>query len=145
MALVSAITGLNLLLGAGVGTVVGSLFGFQEAELAPLMLIGAGLGGAIGVHLGARVAFRNGGVSGAASERQITLWGLAGLVGSIALAALVSSPFTPILAIALPGLMAVLGDRTAAKREMAKRGTAPVKRKLREQEIEDGALDPPES
>lgn len=133
LTLVSALTGLNLMLGAMVGAIVGAATEAGDATPA-LAAVGAGLGGAIGVILGVRVALRLGGASGSSSARWLTGWGMAGLVGSIALAAFLASPFTPIIAIVLPGLAALLGDRFAAKKALARSGEATRKPKLREQE-----------
>lgn len=133
MALVSAMTGLNLMLGGGVGGVVGALTDAGDS-LPALVALGAGLGGAIGVFFGVRVALRFGGGSGISSAKWLTGWGFAGLVGSVALAALVASPLTPIIAILLPGLAAALGDRYAVKKDLAATGQAKPKPKVREQE-----------
>ncbi len=133
LALVSAFTGLNMMIGAGVGGIVGTVTNAGDVTAA-LAAIGAGLGGAIGVALGVRVTLRLGGSSGVTSARRLTGWGVAGLVGSIALAATLASAFTPIIAILLPGLAALLADRYAAKRHLALSGSPPPKVGLREQE-----------
>ena len=121
LALVSALTGLNLLIGAGVGAIVGAVTDADDLTPA-LAAIGAGLGGAVGVAVGVKVTLRLGGSSGVSSARWLTAWGIAGLVGSIALAATLVTPLTPILAILLPGLAALLGDRYAAKKHIARHG-----------------------
>lgn len=131
--LVSALTGLNMMIGGALGAIVGGITKAGEATAA-LAAAGAGIGGGIGVFLGVRVAVRLGGAGGAASVRALTLWGVAGLVGSVALAATVATVFTPFAAILLPGLAVVLGDRVATKRELARRGHKPQKVKLRDQE-----------
>ena len=133
MALVSAMTGLNLMLGGGIGGIVGALTDAGDT-LPALVALGAGVGAAIGVFFGVRVALRFGGSSGISSAKWLTAWGFAGLVGSIALAALVASPLTPIIAILLPGLAAALGDRYAVKKHLASTGEAKPKPKVREQE-----------
>ncbi len=133
MAMVSAMTGLNLMLGGAVGGVVGALTDAGDT-LPALVALGAGLGGAIGVYFGVRVALRFGGSSGISSFKWLTAWGFAGLVGSIALAAVFVSPLTPVVAIILPGLAAALGDRYATKKHLAATGQAKPKAKLREQE-----------
>jgi hypothetical protein len=131
MALVSAFTGLNLLLGGAIGFIVGYVTNAGDVVPA-LVALGAGLGGAVGVFFGVRVCVRLGGSSGVASPRWLTAWGLAGLLGSVALAAWVASPLTPIMAILLPGIAAALGDRYATKKHLATTGRR--KPKLREQE-----------
>ena len=136
LTLVSALTGLNMMIGAGIGAIVGGVTRAGQVTAA-LAAIGAGLGGAIGVALGVRVAQRVGGSSGRSSARWLTGWGIAGLIGSIALAATVTSPILPIIAILLPGLLALLGDRFAVKREMARTGQRPEKVKLRDQEASE--------
>jgi hypothetical protein len=133
MALVSAMTGLNLMLGGGLGFLVATLTDAEDI-LPALVALGAGLGAAIGVFFGVRVALGFGGSSGLSSQRWLTGWGLAGLVGSIALAAAVASPLTPIIAILLPGLAAALGDRFATKKHLAATGQLKPKPKVREQE-----------
>ncbi|CAN5822591.1 hypothetical protein BH23ACT12_BH23ACT12_02450 [soil metagenome] len=133
MALVSAMTGLNLMLGGGIGGVVGAVTNAGDA-LPALVVLGAGLGGLIGVIFGVRVALRFGGSSGISSVKWLTGWGLAGLLGSIALAATVASPLTPILAILLPGLAAALGDRYSINKHLAATGQKGPKPKVREQE-----------
>ncbi len=133
MALVSAMTGLNLMLGGGIGGIVGALTDAGDT-LPALVVLGAGLGAAVGVFFGVRVALRFGGSSGISSAKWLTAWGFAGLVGSIALAALVASPLTPIICILLPGLAAALGDRYAVKKHLAATGQAKPKPKVREQE-----------
>lgn len=133
MALVSAMTGLNLMLGGGVGGVVGAITDAGDS-LPALVALGAGLGGAIGVYFGVRVALRLGGSSGISSFKWLTGWGLAGLLASVALAATVASPLTPIIAILLPGVSAALGDRYAVKRHLAATGQLKPKPKVREQE-----------
>ena len=131
--LVSALTGLNMMIGGALGAIVGGIA--EAGETTPaLAAVGAGVGGGIGVFLGVRVAMRLGGSGGAASVRALTLWGLVGLVGSVALAATVATIFTPFAAILLPGLAVVLGDRVATKRELARTGRKPPKTKLRDQE-----------
>jgi hypothetical protein len=133
LALVSAFTGLNLLIGGAIGAIVGSAT--NSGDVVPaLVALGAGLGGAVGVYFGVRVCVRLGGSSGVASVRWLTAWGLAGLLGSIALAATVASPLTPIIAILLPGIAAALGDRYATKKHLAATGQGKPKPKLREQE-----------
>lgn len=126
-------TGLNLMLGGGIGGVVGALTNAGDS-LPALVALGAGLGGAVGVFFGVRVALRFGGSSGISSQRWLTGWGFAGLVGSVALAATVRSPLTPIMAILLPGLAAAMGDRYAVKKHLAATGQAKPKQKVREQE-----------
>lgn len=116
--MVSALTGLNLLIGAGLGVIVGSAVRGEDPAPPALVVIGAGMGGAMGVWLGVRVALHYGGAGGFASTRWLTAWGLAGLVGSIALAGLVASPFTPIVAVTLPGLAALAGDRFITRRRV---------------------------
>lgn len=143
LTLVSALTGLNLMLGAGVGAIVAAVTGAGDATPA-LAAAGAGLGGAIGVLLGVRVALRFGGSSGCSSVRWLTGWGLGGLVGSIALAANLASPFTPIVAIVLPGVTALIGDRYSAKKVLALSGRDTRKRKLREQETAGDDTETPE-
>ncbi|HEU4868239.1 MAG TPA: hypothetical protein VFV09_10980 [Actinomycetota bacterium] len=133
MAVVSAMTGLNLMLGGGLGFVVGALTDAGDATPA-LVVLGAGLGAAAGVFFGVRVALGFGGSSGISSQKWLTAWGFAGLVGSIALAALVASPLTPIICILLPGLAAALGDRYSVKKHLAATGQAKPKPKVREQE-----------
>lgn len=133
MALVSALTGLNLMLGGGIGGVVGAMTGAGDA-LPALVVLGAGLGAAVGVFFGVRVALRFGGSSGMSSPAWLTGWALAGLVGSIALAATLQSPLTPILAILLPGLAAALGDRYTVKKHLAATGQVKARPKVREQE-----------
>ena len=133
MALVSAMTGLNLMLGGAVGAIVGAITDAGDSVPA-LVALGAGLGGAIGVYFGVRVALRLGGSSGIASAKWLTGWGLGGLLASVALAATVASPLTPIIAILLPGLTATLGDRYATKRHLVATGQLKPKAKVREQE-----------
>jgi hypothetical protein len=133
MALVSAMTGLNLMLGGGLGFLVGALTDAGDTTPA-LVVLGAGLGAATGVFFGVRVALGFGGSSGISSQRWLTGWGLAGLVGSVALAATVASPLTPIIAILLPGLAAALGDRYATRRHLAATGQLKPRTKIREQE-----------
>ena len=140
LTLISALTGLNLMLGAAVGAIVGAVTDAGDATPA-LAAVGAGLGGAIGVVLGVRVALRLGGSSGCSSARWLTGWGLGGLVGSVALAAFMAGPFTPIVAILLPGLAALLGDRYSARRALERSGRAPGKQKLREQEEAEGSAE----
>lgn len=133
MALVSAMTGLNLMLGGGLGFLVGALTDAGETSPA-LVALGAGLGAAIGVFFGVRVALGFGGSSGMSSLKWLTGWGLGGLVGSIALAATLQSPLTPILAILLPGLAAALGDRLTVKKHLAATGQDKPGQKAREHE-----------
>jgi hypothetical protein len=133
MAMVSAMTGLNLMLGGVVGGLVGALTDAGDS-LPALVALGAGLGGAMGVYFGVRVALRLGGSSGINSARALTGWGLAGLLGSVALAATVASPLTPIIAILLPGLTAALGDRYATRKHLLATGQLKPKAKVREQE-----------
>ena len=133
MALVSAMTGLNLMLGGGIGGVVGALTDAGDA-LPALVALGAGLGAAIGVFFGVRVALRFGGSSGISSTKWLTAWGFAGLVGSIALAATVASPLTPVIAILLPGVSSALGDRFSVKKHLAATGQAKPKASVKEQE-----------
>ena len=66
MAVVSAMTGLNLMLGGGLGFVVGSLTDAGDTTPA-LVVLGAGLGAATGVFFGVRVALGFGGSSGISS------------------------------------------------------------------------------
>lgn len=131
--LVSALTGLNMMIGGAIGAIVGTVTKAGEATAA-VAAVGAGIGGGIGVFLGVRVALRLGGSGGVASARALTAWGLVGLVGSVALAATVATVFTPFAAILLPGLAVVLGDRIATKRKLARAGQKAEKVKLRDQE-----------
>ena len=136
LTLVSALTGLNMMIGAGIGAIVGGITNAGEVTAA-LAAIGAGLGGAIGVAIGVRVALRVGGSSGVSTARSLTGWGIAGLIASIALAATLTSPFLPIIAILLPGLLALVGDRFAVKRQLARTGRRSAKVKLRDQEASE--------
>lgn len=122
--IVSAMTGLNLMLGAGVGGLIAIPLGLKEGSLGVFMATTAGLGGILGVVLGVRVAHRFGGMDrgdmdrgGMDREAKSLKWsvagGVAGLVGAVALAGLARFPFVPILAIMLPGIGAWLGDRFA--------------------------------
>lgn len=113
--IVSAMTGLNLMLGAGVGMIAIPL-GLKEASLGVVMVTAAGLGGLLGVIFGVRVAHRFGGTGqGDRARIAAVVGGIAGLVGAVALAGLANIPFVPILAVMLPGIGAWLGDRFAGR------------------------------
>lgn len=114
--IVSAMTGLNLMLGAGVGGLIAIPLGLKEGSLGVIMVTATGFGGLLGVIFGVRVAHRFGGTGqGARARIAAVAGGIAGLVGAVALAGLAKIPFTPILAIMLPGIGAWLGDRLAGR------------------------------
>lgn len=116
--LVSALTGLGLMLGAVAGTVIAVSLGVRGSSLKVPVALAAGLGGILGVILGERVAHR---FSGGPQSGKARIWavsgGLAGLVGAVALAGLARFPFVPILSIMLPGIGAWIGDRAAQQGE----------------------------
>ena len=115
--LVSALTGLNLMIGGAVGTLLAFLLGLRERAVGVPVLLGAAVGGAVGVWLGVKVAARFGGASGGRKAFRWALGGgLAGLVAAVALSALRAGAFVPIVAILLPGIGAWFADRLAVRK-----------------------------
>lgn len=116
VAIVSAMTGLNLMLGAGVGLLIAQPIGLRGDSAGILMLVAAALGGILGVIFGVRVAHRFGGTGEGARARILAvIAGLLGLVGAVAVASTSGIPFAPIIAVMLPGIGAWLGDRAAER------------------------------
>lgn len=107
---VSGMTALSLLVGSLIGGVAAALLGLEGRAQQNLFLACAGVGSAVGVWLGVRMAERFGGTSGEASRRSLVAYGLVGLLVALALAAIVANPLVPITAIMLPGVAAVVGD-----------------------------------
>lgn len=116
LAAVSGLTALNLLLGAGAGAVIARLLGLKGRAIAAPMLAAAGLGGAIGVWVGVRVALRLSGGSGRAAARWGTAGGIAGLVAAVAFAASAIGPLIPVIAVLLPGAGAMIGHSMQGRR-----------------------------
>ena len=114
VAVVSSLTGLMMLVGSGLGTLLGYLLGIKSPGIAVPIFLGAALGGIGGVLLGVRVAGRFGGSSEAAnSQRYGAIGGWLGLAAAVGVASL---QVLPIVAIMLPGIGAWLGDRIALRR-----------------------------
>lgn len=115
LVMVSGMTALNLVFGSMVGAVIGAGLSLEDRALQNVFMTGAGLGSVAGVWFGIKVGTRFGGTSGQAGQRRLFAHGLAGLLLALALAALVASPFIPLLAIMLPGVAAVIGDVLATR------------------------------
>lgn len=115
--LVSALTGLNLMIGAGLGTLMAVPFGLRGSAAGLPLLVLAAIGGAVGVWLGVKVAVRFGGASGKPKgTRWATVAGIAGLLCAVVLSAFQVGVFVPIVAVLLPGFAAWLGDRLATRK-----------------------------
>ncbi|MGQ0679714.1 MAG: hypothetical protein ACT4OM_08700 [Actinomycetota bacterium] len=116
VASVCALTGLNLMLGAGLGMLFGVPLGLKAPAIGISIALLAALGGALGVVFGVSVAHRFGAAAGGTQARN---WGVAGgilgLVGAVAVSSVRNFPFGPVLAVLLPGLGAWLGDRLAGR------------------------------
>ncbi len=115
LVMVSGMTALNLVLGSMIGAVVGAAMGLEDKALQNVFMTGAGLGAVAGVWFGIKAGTRFGGTSGQAGQRRLFAHGMVGLLLAMALAALVASPFIPLLAIMLPGVGAVVGDVLATR------------------------------
>lgn len=115
--LVSAMTGFNLMIGAGVGALLALALGLRGNGVGVPVVLGAAAGGIVGVWLGVQLSARFGGATeGRLARKLATAGGLVGLVAAVALASARVNTFLPILAIMLPGVGAWLGDRLAARR-----------------------------
>jgi hypothetical protein len=115
--LVSAMTGFNLMIGAGVGALLALLLGLRGNAVGVPVVLAAAAGGILGVWLGVKVAARFGGATeGRMARKLATAGGLVGLVAAVALASARVITLAPVLAIILPGVGAWLGDRLAARR-----------------------------
>lgn len=130
LAVVSGLTALNLLIGAGAGAAMAKLSGLKGGAIAAPMLVTAALGGAVGVWLGVRVALRLSGRTGGAAVLWGTAGGIAGLIAAVAFAASAISPLTPVIAVLLPGAGAMIGDTIQGRRQPAPfLGQGPPRRK----------------
>jgi hypothetical protein len=115
--LVSAMTGFNLMIGAGVGALLALLLGLRGNAVGVPVVLAAAAGGILGVWLGVKVAASFGGATeGRMARKLATAGGLVGLVAAVALASARVITLAPVLAIILPGVGAWLGDRLAARR-----------------------------
>ncbi|MEX2587202.1 MAG: hypothetical protein WD602_04315 [Actinomycetota bacterium] len=112
---VSGMTALNLVFGSMIGAVIGAAIGLEDESLRTVFMAGAGLGAGAGVWFGVKMGIRFGGTSGEATQKRLFVHGLVGLVAAMVLAALVASPFVPLIAIMLPGVAAVVGDVLATR------------------------------
>jgi hypothetical protein len=114
---VSAMTGFNLMIGAGVGAVLALPLGLRGNGVGVPLVLGAAAGGILGVWLGVKVAARFGGATeGRGTHKLAALGGLVGLAAAVALAGARVNTLAPVLAIMLPGVGAWLGDRFSQHR-----------------------------
>lgn len=115
LVMVSGMTALNLVFGSMVGAIIGAAMGLEDRSLQNVFMTGAGVGACAGVWFGIKVGTRFGGTSGLAGQKRLFAYGMAGLLLAMPLAALVASPFIPLIAIMLPGIGAVVGDVLATR------------------------------
>jgi hypothetical protein len=114
---VSAMTGFNLTIGGAVGALLAVLLGIKGNAVGVPVVLAAAVGGILGVWLGVKVAARFGGATeGRAARKLATIGGVVGLAAAVALASARVNTLAPVLAIMLPGVGALLGDRLAARR-----------------------------
>jgi hypothetical protein len=111
--IVSAAAGMGLLVGVAVGLLATAALHLRGAAFVMPVAAAAGITAAAGIWYGVEFAAR---VAGQAFGKARRVWrffgGVAGLVGSVALASKGAlGPLTPIVSISLPGLGALFGQR----------------------------------
>lgn len=124
LAVVSAFSGMSMLLGAFIGTTLGGRAVPQSNAQAALALAGALAGGLAGVWAGAAIAIR---LTGQDPSGRLPVTGICGSLGLLAGIALLVVAFRTIgllsgLGLIAPGIGAAVGDRIALRRRAEGRG-----------------------
>jgi uncharacterized membrane protein len=122
VAIVSALTGLSLLMGATAGALIAAVLGLKGQTFITPVVVASGLAAGVGVWVGIRVFDRF--VTRSRPGRgQVwpTVGGVVGLVAAVAIASKGLGPLAPIIVILLPGLGALLGERASQRRAARQR------------------------
>jgi hypothetical protein len=120
LGVVSAVTGMLLLVGAFVGTSLGRMAGLEDLMVLGPASVGAMAGGLAGVWAGSWVAIRLSGGDRTGRWALMGVCGTAAMVGGVALAfGAAKTGFSPlgVLALLAPGIGAAVGDRIALDRK----------------------------